>query len=598
MLEHLAAYARSRGVRRFVADTLPQNRAMQEVFRKAGFVEEARFEAGVVRVHLDIRPTEATVEAIEARWRKAAANLIRRLLAPRSVAVIEADPQHHTTGHQIFRNLLASGFTGPLYPVHGMARSVGGVRAFPSVLTIPDEVDLAVLVVKAEQLRTTIEECAVKGVTGIVVLSPGSDASGPESILFGAEMVERARGSGMRLIGPNSVGVLNTDPQVSLNATLASDIPPAGRVAFSAQSGALGLAVLGEARSRNLGLSSFVSLGDKTDVSGNDLLHYWEQDVGTDVILLYLESFGNPRRFARVVREVSAVKPIVAVKAGRGVEAPTSRSTPFSSRAESSGLTPSRSSSMWPRCSSRSPCPPDGGSRSVANDGGPGALAADVCVAAGLVMAELSQYTRGLMASILARPQGSANPAEIARSAPPDEYRRAVAAVLADSSVDAVLAVFAPPAMTAADDLASAVAEAAASTNKAVVANFLAVSETPDALRLPGRTVPSFPFPERAARALAATCRYGDWRARPRGSRCGLRRHRSLAGQRAGRIGPRTTGFGGGPRRAADQEPARRVPHPDDRPDGGGRWRGGRRGRARLWRLRSAWCRTGPSGRW
>jgi succinyl-CoA synthetase alpha subunit/GNAT superfamily N-acetyltransferase len=319
LLEHLAAFARTRGIKKFWADTLPQNQPMQEVFRRAGFVEKAQFAQGVVNVWLDIEPTEATLDAIESRWRNAAARSIERLLCPRSVAVIGASHTAGTIGHELLRNLLSSGFAGPVYPVHPSARSVASVRAYPTVQAIPDDVDLAVVVVASGQVLDVIDDCAAKGVHGVVVISAGFAEVGPDGGHVQRELVAKARGAGMRVIGPNCIGLINTAPGMSLNATFAPVPPEPGRVAFSSQSGGLGIAVLEEAKRRGVGLSSFVSVGNKADVSGNDLLQYWEQDGGTDVILLYLESFGNPRRFARVARQVSKTKPIVAVKAARTV---------------------------------------------------------------------------------------------------------------------------------------------------------------------------------------------------------------------------------------------------------------------------------------
>jgi acyl-CoA synthetase (NDP forming)/RimJ/RimL family protein N-acetyltransferase len=517
LLEHLAAFARTRGVRRFLADTLPQNRPMQEVFRRAGFVEESHFDNGVVRVRLDIQPTEATVDAIEARWCRAAANSIRRLLAPRSVAVIGAGLVGGAVGNEILGNILAAGFTGRVYAVDPEGCSVPGVQAYPGILAIADEIDLAVVAVPAGGLRETLHDCAAKDLKGVVVVTPGSRESAPDVAAYNRELAELTRGSGMRMIGPGSLGIINTDPEVRLDAGVVA-APPAGRIAFSTQSDPVGLSVLEEFGRRRLGLSSFVSLGEKADVSGNDLLHYWQQDDNTDVILLYLESFGNPRRFARVAREVSAAKPIVAVKTVRGVAGEDSAVDAVFSRSGVVRVGTFEELLDVAEVLAEQPTPAGRRVAIVTGSEGSGKLASDACLAAGLVLAELSPATgealRGIVPDASGRPR---NPVEIDLAEGPPALGRALEAVLADVGVDAVLTVLSPPAPGGDGALPPVAEAAAAGSTKPVVANLLAVPESPQAVRVPGRTVPCFPIAERAARALAAACRYGEWRAAPRG---------------------------------------------------------------------------------
>ncbi|MGH8997623.1 MAG: GNAT family N-acetyltransferase, partial [Acidimicrobiales bacterium] len=318
LLEHLAGAAKEAGIRRFVADTLPHNRRMLGVFADAGWRARRSFAEGAVRVGFEIEPTEGSVAAMRERERRAAAASVARLLRPRSVAVIGAGRRAGSVGQVLFRNLLAGGFTGPVYPVNPAARSVASVRAYASVADIPDDVDLAVVTVPAPRVPGVVDACAAKRVGALVIVSAGFGETGPAGAESERQLVRTARRNGMRVVGPNCMGVANTTPEVSMNATLSPVPLVPGRVSLMAQSGPLGLAILEEARRRGLGVASFVSAGNKADVSGNDLLHYWEADPETEVVLLYLESFGNPRTFARVARRVSRVKPVIAVKAGRG----------------------------------------------------------------------------------------------------------------------------------------------------------------------------------------------------------------------------------------------------------------------------------------
>jgi acetate---CoA ligase (ADP-forming) len=531
LLEHLAAFARTRGIKRFWADTLTQNQPMREVFRRAGFAEQARFDQGVVNVWLDIEPTEATREAIESRWRQAAARSIERLLCPRSVAVIGASRTPGTIGHELLRNLLSSGFAGPVYPVHPSARAVASVRAYPSVLAIPDDVDLAVVVVSADQVLDVIDDCAAKGVRGVIVISAGFAEVGSDGGRAQKELVAKARGAGMRVVGPNCMGIINTAPAVSLNATFAPVPPEPGRVAFSSQSGGLGIAVLEEARRRGVGLSSFVSVGNKADVSGNDLLQYWEQDDGTDVILLYLESFGNPRRFARVARQVSRTKPIVAVKAGRtaaGSRAASSHTAALASSdtavdalfAQTGVIRVDTLEELFDTAELLSTQPVPGGRRVaiVGNAGGPGILAADACEAAGLEVPELSAETQDRLRSFLHGAAGVRNPVDMVASASPANYEQAIRAVLDDDGIDAVITIFIPPLVTDPDEVARAISAAAENATKPVVANFLGMLDAPAPLARPTQRVPSYSFPEPAVRALAHSCQYGRWKSKPTGT--------------------------------------------------------------------------------
>ncbi len=317
LLEHLASAAGQRRIGRFVADTLPENYRMLNVFRSAGFEEHALLDSGVIRVTLELALRPEYLERVEERDWTAAVRSIEHILRPGAIAVLSDTGKRRLVGDDIVRNLLAGGFTGAVYPVGGKEEWVAGVRAYPSISEVPTPIDLAVLALTGPQLSQAVRECGAKGVGGLVVVASGAGERDTATAGSDRDLVELAREFGMRLVGPDCMGVINTCPEVAMNASVAKSPPPPGRIAFSSQSGGLGIALLGDLGNRGLGISSFVSLGNKADVSGNDLLRFWEDDPETDVILLYLESFGNPRRFSRIARRVARKKPIVAVKSAR-----------------------------------------------------------------------------------------------------------------------------------------------------------------------------------------------------------------------------------------------------------------------------------------
>lgn len=531
LLEYLVAFARSRNIRRFVADTLVENWRMRQVFRNAGYQEHGTFGRGTVQFTLDIEPNATTLNAIEERGSQASVRSIRRLLEPRSIAVIGASHEPGALGHEIFCNLLTGDFQGPVYPVHPTAALISGVRAYPSLGAIPEKVDLAVVAVPAPEVLSVLEDCRQQRVHGLIIISAGFADAGPQGADLQRRIVKVARGAGMRMIGPNSMGVINTRPDVSMNATFALAMPSRGRVAFFSQSGGIGTAALEEAVQRGIGLSSFVSAGNKADVSGNDLLRYWQQDRGTDVVLLYLESFGNPQHFARVATEVSQVKPIIAVKAGRtaaGTQAgPPNTAVPASSDlivdalfARTGVVRVDTIEELFDVAQLLASQPVPRGRRTaiVTNSGGPGILAADACDSSGLVVADLSDATRSKLRSFLPAEAGLHNPVDLMASGSAADYERTVEAVLADDGIDALLVIFTPTLVTGPDDVARAIMSATEATAKAVVVNFLPAAHEPDSLTSGDRRVPSYAFPETAVRALARAYRYGEWRARPPGA--------------------------------------------------------------------------------
>ncbi|GAA2584672.1 GNAT family N-acetyltransferase [Actinomadura fulvescens] len=516
LLEHIAAAARERGLHRFVASVLPDNRRMTRVFREAGYRAEQRFEDGVIELVLDLEPTETSVEVMAAREHRAESRSIQRLLYPRSVAVVGASRAEHSVGQTVLRNLLHGDFTGPIYPVHPTATAVAGVRAYASVLEIPDDVDLAVVAVRADSVHQVVEQCAGKGVHGLVVVSSGFGETGPEGRASQEELVRLARAYGMRVVGPNCLGIANTDPDVRLNATLAPTMPGRGPVGFFSQSGALGIAILQRTAERGLGLSTFVSAGNRADVSGNDLMQYWEEDQGTKAVLLYLESLGNPRKFTRLARRLSRRKPIVAVKSGRSTQG-----VPIGHAARALSLPDHAVSALFAQAGvirvedlselfdvaqllAYQPLPAGDRIAIIDNSDSLGLLAQDAAAALGL------EGRRRI---------------DLGPLADAEKYEEALADALADDTVDAVVALFTPPTIGGYDlRVPEKIRRLAAGSPKPIVATYLGSKGMPADLRVPGPdgsaaegSIPSYPAPEDAVRALAYVIRYAQWRQRPSG---------------------------------------------------------------------------------
>jgi acetyl coenzyme A synthetase (ADP forming)-like protein len=530
LLEHLAAAARERGITRFVAQTLPGNRRMLDVFGAAGFDERSRYGDDVVHVELAIEPTDTARAASFEREHRAESRSVARLLTPASVAVIGASRNLATVGHQVLRNLLDAGrFDGPVYPVNPGAAQVASVKAYPSVLDVPGPVDLAVIAVPAAAARGVVEECARKGVNDVVVLSAGFGEVGGADAQVALRDV--ARRNGMRLVGPNCIGVVNT--AIGLNATFSPYAPQPGRIAMQSQSGALGIALLERSARLGLGVSSFVSVGNKADVSGNDLLQYWEDDPATDVVLLYLESFGNPHKFSRIARRVSRRKAIVAVKSGRsaaGVRAASSHTAAMATPdvavdalfRQTGVIRVDTLDELFDMALLLGSQPLPAGRRVaiVGNSGGPGILATDACDGAGLEVPELTPPTQAALRDVVDPNGAVANPVDLVASATPAVYEQALRLVLADDRVDAVIVICTPTFAAPPERVAALVPPVAASVDKPVVGCFLAAPTLPPLLggEAEGAVVPAFASPEPAARALARAATYAEWRRRPPGA--------------------------------------------------------------------------------
>ncbi len=531
LLGHLAEIAASKGIHVFEAETLPTNYRMLSVFRQSGFPVEVRSGSGEIRVSFPTALDEAAIEQFERREQIAAVSALQAFLSPRGVAVIGASRQRGTVGGEVFHNLVAYEFGGPVYPVNPAASVVQCVPTYPSIEQVPGPVDLAVIAVPAARVLQVAEECGRKGVRALVVLSAGFAETGPDGRARQTALVRICRAAGMRLIGPNCIGIGNTDPSIRLNATFGPFVPPTGRIGFSSQSGALGLAAMDYAGALGLGISSFVTVGNKADISGNDLLNYWETDPRTDVILLYLESFGNPRKFARIARRVGRTKPIVAVKSGRssaGARATSSHTgallaasdVPVDALFRQAGVIRTDTLEEMFGVAAllvNQPLPTGRRVGIVTNVGGPAILCADTLEAQGLEVPVLADATQARLREFLPAEASPTNPVDMIAAATPDQYRQALGVVAADPNVDAIITIFIPPLATRAEDVARAMVEAVGSmaNRKPVLAVFMGSQGMPEALRAPGVHIPSFAFPEAAAIALAHVARYGEWRARP-----------------------------------------------------------------------------------
>ncbi|HVW19066.1 MAG TPA: GNAT family N-acetyltransferase, partial [Solirubrobacteraceae bacterium] len=507
MLAHLAAAMRAEGVERLTAVVLPGNGAMLEVFRESGLRPEVRVEAGEVHVSM---PSELGPDArarYDERDATAAAAAVAHVLAPSSVAIVGASERRGSIGGAVLRNALAAGFAGELHVVNRHGGTICGLPAVQRVTDVDGPVELAVISVPAASVIDVARDCAVKGVRALVVLSDGFGEAGGAGRERQRELLEVCRRAGMRLVGPNCLGVIDTAADVRLNASFAPQAPPPGRVAFLSQSGALGIAVIDVVRERGLGLSAFVSVGDKADLSGNDFLSYWERDDGTDVVLLYLESFGNPRKFSRVARRVARSKPVVAVKGGRsaaGARAAGSHTGALLGQSDASvqalfreaGVVPTDTlSEMFDVAALLAAQRPPRGPRVgiVSNGGGLGILCADACAAAGLEVVAFGDGLRERLAREAPEGAALANPVDVLAAATPEHFERVVRAIGESGEVDALIAIYVPPMVSDPAEVARAIR---AGSGAVPVAAVMAMADAPfDALEDGGVRVPAYRFP-------------------------------------------------------------------------------------------------------
>ncbi|QXE34255.1 GNAT family N-acetyltransferase [Streptomyces sp. GMY02] len=520
LLEHIAAVARERGIRRFTAEVLPANSKMIKVFRDAGYTQRRSFEDGAVRLTLDLEPTEKSLAVQRGREQRAEARSVQRLLAPGSVAVVGTGRAPGGVGRTVLRNLLDAGFTGRTYAVNRAfdedRAEIDGVPAVRSVALIKEPVDLAIVAVPAGRVPEAVADCGEHGVRGLVVLSAGYAESGPEGRERQRALVRQARSYGMRIIGPNAFGIINTADAVRLNASLAPGPPARGRIGLFTQSGAIGIALLSALHRRGAGLSSFISAGNRADVSGNDILQYWYEDPDTDVALLYLESIGNPRKFTRLARRTAALKPVVVVKGARH-----SGSTPPGHAVPVTRIPDATVSALMRQAGvirvdtvtelvdaglllASQPLPAGPRVAILGNSESLGLLAYDACLTEGL------------------RPL---RPRDLTTAATPADFRTALAEALSDQACDAVVVtaiphVGEPDATPAAPGTALAGALREALTKgppKPVALVHVEIAGLTEALSTPhpaepAARIPAYPAAERAVRALAEAVRYAQWR--------------------------------------------------------------------------------------
>lgn len=531
LLEQLARRAGAAGIERFVATVLAENRAMLGVFTAAGYEVVRELDAGEVEVRFPIAPTHELERRVDARDHVGVAASLRPFFAPESVAVIGASRRRGSIGGELFRNVLAGDFRGAAYPVNKSGESVAGVRAYRSVEELGAPVDLAVICVPGAAVLDAARSALAHGTRALCVISSGFAETGSEGRARQEELLALVRSHGARLVGPNCLGISSSP--VGLNATFAPRALPAGRIGLSSQSGALGLALLEQAHGRNLGFSQAVSVGNKADVSSNDLLEWWEDDPDTDVVLLYLESFGNPRKFGRVARRVARRKPILALKAGgtgAGAKAASSHTAALAGSEAAAdalfrqaGVLRVRSLEQLVDAAAllaNQPLPKGRHVGVVTNAGGLGILCADACDTAGLVLPELTEETRAALAAVLPAEASVANPVDLLGSATAATYRAALEPLLADPRVDAAIVMFVPPVVANAEEVAAAIrAEVERlQPEKPVLVVMVSEHGTPLALRGPDAPVAVFSYPESAAFALGLAAQRAEWLREPAGT--------------------------------------------------------------------------------
>jgi acetyl coenzyme A synthetase (ADP forming)-like protein len=542
LLDALAEIARQHGVNRFSADVLADNRVMLSVFRKAGYALTSNISYGVTHLEFPISRSEVAEARREAQEAEAERASLSAVFEPKTIAVIGASRDPASVGGALFRNLLRWGFTGTLYPVNPSAASIAGVHAYANVAELPEPPELVFIAVPFASVNEVARQCASAGARALCVLTAGFAETGAEGKAAQTELLNICRASGMRLVGPNCMGLVNTSDKVRMLGTFAPADPPAGNLAMSSQSGALGLALMAQAGELGLGVSSFISVGNKADVSGNDLLQFWESNEATDVILFYLENFGNPRRFARIARRVSRAKPIVAVKSGRtsaGQRAAASHTAALANSDRAVDALFAQTGIIRvdtlveffgvARLLASQPIPKGKRLGILTNGGGPGIIAVDAAVAAELEVPILSEAAQARLRAVLPAAATVTNPVDAIANACPANYQACLEILCDDPDLDALLVIFIPPLATPTREVAQVISDVLAARpelQKTIAAVFfdpyapsvsVPVSEQKGMART-NRQVPVYNFPEGAVAALAAATRYGTWRATPTGS--------------------------------------------------------------------------------
>jgi acetate---CoA ligase (ADP-forming) len=531
LVRRIAVAAHDDGITHLAGDILADNVRMLNVVRELGLEYQSRRDGGsVVHSDLDTKLTERFLDVVETHEREAAKAALNRFFRPERVAVVGASRDRTSIGGLVFSHLLEGGFTGVVYPVNPNSPHVQGVAAYTSLTECPQVPDLVMVCVPAPLVNDVVDEAGDLGVKAVCIISAGFSEAGDVGRERQADLLERARGHGLRIVGPNCMGLLNGTEQVRMNGTFSSVFPDAGRVSMSSQSGALGLAVLDHVHQLGLGISTFVSVGNKADISGNDLLLYWEEDPETDVILLYLESFGNPRKFSRIARRISRTKPIVVVKSGRstaGVRAASSHTAAISAGdaavdalfSQTGVIRTTTLEEMFDVATLLSSQPAPRGRKVgiLTNAGGPGILAADACEANGLEVPPLSDRTREQLASFLPGEAGISNPVDMIASASAEGYGRGLEILGNAPEIDIVFVIFIPAGSTVTSDVADALVRASAMVpdHVPIVSVFMSAEGMPP--ELAEASIPSFPFPESTARALGRVVNHARWQREPLG---------------------------------------------------------------------------------
>ena len=531
LLEQLAPRAAAHGIDAFIAEVLPENQVMLSVFENIGFVPKRTLDGGVVEVRFPIEATDVYRDRVDERDHVAVTASLQPFFEPKTVAVIGASARAGSIGGLLFRNILTGGYTGAAFPVNRSGEPVAGVRAYSAIDEIAEPIDLCVICLPGEHVIAAAEEALRAGTRALCVISAGFAETGDEGIERQERLLGLVRAHGARLVGPNCLGIATS--AVGLNATFAPRAFPSGRIGFSSQSGALGLALLERAEARGLGVSGFVSIGNKADVSSNDLLEWWEDDTNTDLVLLYLESFGNPRKFARIARRLARQKPVLAMKSGRsraGQKAAGSHTaalagsdTAVDAVFRQAGVIRADTLSSLLDVAALLSCQPVPKGRRVAvltNAGGLGILCADACEAAGLELPVPGEETLAALARFLPAEASFANPVDMLGSATAENFEQALPLILADPGIDAVITLFVPAASIEAAEVGAAISRAVAASNqpdKPVLAAILAATGAPATLRSAAQ-IPAFSYPEAAAAALGRAAEHGEWLRRPVGT--------------------------------------------------------------------------------
>lgn len=531
LLERLALAAIRHSFTHLWAVTHVDNLAMREVFRESGFTAHEAYEGDDMQVELSLIPTETTVSRTEVRERLATTASLRPFFQPRSIAIIGASRDPTKIGYRLLDAITTCRFRGTVYPVNPKTTEIIGIRTYPFVRDIPQPVDLAVISVHRDSVSSVVDECAAKGIRACVIITAGFAEVGPAGAALQQQLTSKVRQYGMRMIGPNCFGILNTDPNIQLNATFTTLFPPLGRVAMSSQSGAIGIATLAGARRFHLGISSFVSVGNKADVSTNDLLQYWEEDPATDVILLYVESFGNPRRFARIARRVSRRKPIIAVKAGRSQSGRRAASSHTAALAASDMAVAAlfhqagviRAESLDDMLAlaaglSNQPLPQGRRIGIITNAGGPAVLCTDACEAGALVVPELSTQTKSTLAAFLPSAAALSNPVDLIASATPDQYAKGIEILLSANEIDALIILYMSVTVADTAGIAHGILDGIekgrkeGAKAKPVFLSWMAEGDMERTFHCQTETIPTYHLPETPALVLSKAAAYAEWR--------------------------------------------------------------------------------------